>query len=110
MPVRKITHLSGCKDPRAPLEHSFSDWTLNEWLEILISTPKHRNSGQIPTPNAWNYYPSISLFRLMSQFGPTRALTTGISQENKPQTSGRGDFQGQNITPNHSFFCSNVYL
>ena len=46
-------------------------------------------------------------FRLLAQFGPIGTLTTWIRQENRPQTRG---FSLPKFTPNHLFFCSNVYL
>ena len=42
----------------------FSDRALNEWPEILISTPKLGNWNKFWPLNEWNYYPIISLFWL----------------------------------------------
>ena len=50
------------KNVHGPFEQSFSDPTLNEWLEILISTPKQGNWDKFRPLNAWNYYPTISFF------------------------------------------------
>ena len=79
---------------------NFSDPTLKEWLEILISTPNCGNWVKFRPLNAWNY---PRYFRL-SQSGPTRTLIIGISQEGRPQRYGRWDFQGQDITPTTRFF------
>ena len=54
------------KNVHGPFEQSFSDPTLNEWLEILISTPKQGNWDKFRPLNAWNYYSTISLFLAMS--------------------------------------------
>ena len=67
-----------------PFKQSFLDQTQSQ--------PEAQELGQIPTPKRVELLPPISLFKLMSQFEPTRDLTTGISQENKHQTPGGQDF------------------
>ena len=54
----------GGTSQKMSIEQSFSDPNLNEWLEIMISTPKQGNSDQFWPLNAWNDYPNISLFWL----------------------------------------------
>ena len=53
-----------------PFKQSCTYPTLNEWLEILISIPKHRNWDNFRPLNAWDYYPPFPFNRLsqMSQF------------------------------------------